>query len=102
MVAADLRRKGATRRILSSREVPCPIKLKPRSAVLAMALAAAGPASAGAISGMLTKPGNKPLGVAYAKLVCGSAESATKSYALGNYSLAIAASGLCTVSVGSG
>ena len=67
-----------------------------------MALAAAGPASAGAISGMLTKPGNKPLGVAYAKLVRGSAESATKSHALGNYSLAIAASGLCTVSVGSG
>ena len=36
------------------------------------------------------------------KLICGSAESATKSDALGDYSLAIAASGLCTLNVGSG
>lgn len=73
-----------------------------RWAVLAVVIAAAGPASAGAISGTLTRPGNKPLGGADVKLVCGNAESAGKSDAQGNYSLAIAASGLCTLSVGPG
>lgn len=66
----------------------------------AAGLAVALPVFAGAISGTLTKPGNKPLGVAEVKLTCGSAQSTAKSDASGNYSLSIAALGLCTLTVG--
>lgn len=71
-----------------------------RRLFLSAGLALALPASAGAISGTLSKPGNKPLGVAEVKLTCGSTQSTGKSDASGNYSLSIAAMGLCTLTVG--
>jgi hypothetical protein len=76
--------------------------LNPRWLVLTATLVSAGPTLAGAISGTLTKPGNRPIGVVEVKLVCGGTESVGKSDAQGNYSLAIAASGLCTLVVGGG
>jgi hypothetical protein len=76
------------------------IQVNARRLFLAAGLAVALPASAGAISGTLTKPGNKPLGIAEVKLTCGSTNSTGKSDANGNYSLSIAALGLCTLTVG--
>lgn len=73
-----------------------------RGVLLASALALALPAAAGAISGKLWQPGNKPLGAVAVKLTCGGSQSAGVADAHGNYSLSIAASGLCTLTVGDG
>lgn len=78
------------------------IQFIPRRLLLVAGLAVALPVSAGAISGTLNKPGNKPLGAAEVKLTCGGAQSTGKSDANGNYSLSIAALGLCTLTVGDG
>ena len=73
-----------------------------RRLLLAAGLAVALPVSAGAISGTLKKPGNRPLGVAEVRLTCGTVQTTGQSDGSGIYSLSIAASGLCTLTVDDG
>ena len=78
------------------------VQPSPRKLLLVAGLAVALPVSAGAISGSLKKPGKQPLAATPVSLACGNAQSTGKSDANGNYSLSIAASGLCTLTVGDG
>jgi hypothetical protein len=75
-----------------------PIRSIPRQLMLMGALVAALPALGAAINGTL-KRGNAPLPPATLRLQCGSATSEGHSDNQGHYSLSIAASGLCTLTV---
>jgi len=69
-----------------------------RNAVLASGLALALPAVAGTISGIL-RNSSGPLNSAAVKLTCGDRQSVGQTDANGNYSLSIASSGVCTLTV---
>lgn len=69
-----------------------------RKTLVVAALAIASPALAATIYGTL-KRGNQPLGAAAVQLTCGTLQSAGQSDPRGNYSLSIAASGSCKLSV---
>lgn len=69
-----------------------------RGAVVMILLGASSPALAATIYGSLTRDG-QPLRNVGVKLTCGGSQSAGRTDEQGNYSLSIAASGSCSLSV---
>ena len=70
-----------------------------RALGLSIALLGAGPALAGSIYGNLQR-GAQPLAGMALRLVCGASQASGQSDAKGNYTLVIAGSGRCALTVG--